>query len=145
MWKLSVQKSVDFAHALSSYPGKCARVHGHTWLFTLTVYVRNLNDLGMGIDYKDLKEILGNGIEGLDHRLIVDSSAPVPNSLGYSVLNAVKVDYNPTSENLAKFVYQKIKPQLSGMVEKFEISVSETPGVLCTYSEDTSNENSSCR
>jgi 6-pyruvoyltetrahydropterin/6-carboxytetrahydropterin synthase len=43
-------------HKLCGYPGDCARTYGHNWIVEVYVKCRLLNETGIGIDFRDIKE-----------------------------------------------------------------------------------------
>ncbi len=108
--------SFDSAHYLPNLPEdhKCKRMHGHT--FNVEIHITgNINqEIGWIMDFSEIKTICDPVIEKLDHR----------------VLNDIKGLNNPTSENLAKWIWEKVKPQLSGLKK---IIVSETCSTGCIY------------
>lgn len=95
MYEIKVRKSFSAAHNLKNYHGKCEHLHGHNWLVEAVFSYKSLDKDGMAMDFKLAKELLEGVIERLDH----------------SYLNELEVlkNINPTSENIAKFIYDTIK------------------------------------
>ena len=58
MYELEVFDTFDAAHRVVGYPGKCDRLHGHTWKVAVHVAGTELDSIGMLVDFKKLKEIL---------------------------------------------------------------------------------------
>ena len=58
MYKLVVKKEFSSAHVLHGHPGDCKRMHGHNWIVEAKVEGKNINKIGMVIDFKDIKNIL---------------------------------------------------------------------------------------
>ncbi len=112
MYKLCVESDFSAAHRLINYPGPCQRVHGHNWKVKATITANNLNELGMVIDLYDLKKILDDCLKQFDHRIINE------------VQPFDKI--NPTSENLAKYIYEFIEKQLPEKINLFQIEIFET-------------------
>lgn len=107
---------IEAAHRLPNVPAghKCARLHGHS--FRIELHVRGELDpqLGWVLDFSDLKRAFAPLHEQLDHRY----------------LNEVEGLENPTSENLARWVWDRLidpLPQLSQVV------VRETCTSGCVY------------
>ncbi len=122
-YEIHVKADFSAAHCLRGYEGNCERVHGHNW--TVEVFVRcpRLNEIGIGIDFRDVKKSLGHVVEKLDHRHLNDLS--------------VFRELNPTSENVARFIYRELGALLnSGAVKVSKVKVSETPGAGVYYWED---------
>jgi 6-pyruvoyltetrahydropterin/6-carboxytetrahydropterin synthase len=61
---------MDFpaAHHLTGYPGDCARPHGHNWGVEVFARSKGLDELGMAIDFRDLKSAVKEIIAGWDHQ-----------------------------------------------------------------------------
>lgn len=99
MYKLKVQGNFSSAHNLRGYKGKCEDLHGHNWIVEIVIKSEQLDRIGMVLDFKYLKKKLSACLEPLDHKYL--------NRLPYFK------KINPTSENIAKYIYQKLKSQIS--------------------------------
>ena len=64
----------DFAsaHTLRDYPGDCSRMHGHNWKVEVEVTATKLDNVGMGIDFKLIKNATKDVAKKLDHRYLND-------------------------------------------------------------------------
>ena len=94
-------KIVDYfaaAHNLINYKGKCEELHGHNWKVEILVKGDKLDKAGMLIDFKILKKFLKEILELLDHKYI--------NQIEYFK------GISPSSENIAKFIFEKMKEKL---------------------------------
>lgn len=107
----------DAAHHLHCYEGKCKNLHGHTYKLVITVS-GYLNDIGMCIDFDDIKTIYKTAIEQkLDHRY----------------LNEVLPPMNTSAENMIVWMWEHLDSELSkmGLKEKGhrleELTLYETP------------------
>lgn len=101
LWSLRVSSDFSSSHQLRNYRGKCENLHGHNFLVEVEVTGTKLDpDTGMLMDFKDLKKALALVLEELDHKHL--------NELDYFL------ELNPSSENLARFVYERLKPLLPG-------------------------------
>ena len=115
MYSLKVQGTFSSAHNLRGYKGKCEDLHGHNWLVEIVIKSEKLDDIGMVLDFKYLKKKLHACLEQMDHKYL--------NKLSYfKEVNPVRSGaprrgtsngVNPTSENIAKYIYKKLKPQIS--------------------------------
>ncbi|MEA3489734.1 MAG: 6-carboxytetrahydropterin synthase QueD [Candidatus Omnitrophota bacterium] len=119
MFTIKVRSTFSSAHNLRGYKGKCEDVHGHNWRVEAAVSSGQLDEIGMVVDFKELKEALNRCISGLDHRNL--------NDLEYFK------NVNPTSENIARFVYEKLVAEFPGVDVK-EVTVWETDTSSATYS-----------
>ena len=111
------QFSIEAAHWLPNVPPghKCARMHGHS--FQIQVHVRGPVDshLGWVMDFADIKAAFAPIEEQIDHRC----------------LNEVEGLENPTSENLARWLWKQLLPALP-MLSKIVVQETCTSG--CVYS-----------
>lgn len=124
MYRLKVQDHFSSAHYLRNYQGACENLHGHNWKVELVVEGEKLNEIHILLDFKDLKKILKEVLAELDHRLI--------NELSYFQ------DKNPSSENIARFIFERVKDKLrvfTGVRVK-EVTVFETEKASATYLEE---------
>lgn len=116
--KAEIIKTFRFeaAHALPNVPveHKCSRLHGHSYRVDIHVEGEVDARLGWVMDYGDLKRLVEPVLGPLDHCDL----GKVP-GLG-----------NSTSENLAKFLWDRIKPALSGLTQ---IVVWESEANRCVY------------
>jgi len=121
-----VSKSFRFeaSHVLPRHPGKCSRLHGHSWYGWVVVEGPVNPDTGFVVDYKDLKELVDLQIvERCDHRHLGQGNARTQReALGcYQVVDSgcpFGVDFYPSSENLV-VAFAKI---LSPLVSEFKNS-----------------------
>ena len=121
MYKLSIESKISAAHRLREYNGPCARVHGHNWKIRVEVTATQLNEVGIAIDFSDLKKITWQVIGPFDHN---DFNEIAP----FDKLN-------PTAENIAKFFYTEIKKLLPGGIKLVSIEIWETEKYLVAYAE----------
>ena len=98
MYSLKVEGSFSSAHNLRGYKGKCEELHGHNWRVEITVKSGQLDKIGMVLDFKYLKKKLNAVLDRLDHKYL--------NKLAYFK------KLNPTSENIAEYIYKKLIIQI---------------------------------
>ncbi|MGQ0657306.1 MAG: 6-carboxytetrahydropterin synthase QueD [Chromatiales bacterium] len=110
---------IEAAHRLPHLPEghKCWRLHGHS--FRVGVYVRGDLDpqLGWVADFADISAAFQPLFDVLDHRY----------------LNEIPGLENPTSENLARWAWGRLKPVLPGLSK---VEVRETCTAGCVYTGD---------
>lgn len=110
---------IEAAHRLPNLPPehKCARLHGHS--FRIEVHVRGALDetLGWVMDFADLRRVFQPVFDQLDHRY----------------LNEIDGLENPTSENMARWVWRQLSADLPGLQK---IVVQETCNAGCVYRGD---------
>lgn len=114
MFEISVKMEFSAAHNLRNYRGKCENLHGHNWQVEAVFAAENLDKIGMVLDFKAARKILGEVMMYFDHCYI--------NKTAYFK----KV--NPTSENIAGFIYERLKQKLKKQKVKVKrVIVWETP------------------
>lgn len=119
MYRLRTKMDFDAAHYLEKYEGKCARMHGHLWVIEAFVLGKELDETGFVVDFGVIKSALKVIIDKLDHTLLNDTE-----EIG-----------NPTSENLARYIYYLLRPTLPKVVQLEKIRVHESPRSWCEYFE----------
>jgi len=122
MYEVMVEGSFSAAHNLRGYGKKCEKLHGHNWKVIVGIRGAKLDSCGMLIDFRDVKDYLEKTIEKLDHKYLNE-------------ISPFKVT-NPTSENIARFIYNDLKFHLKGShyrVSKVTVWESDTASV--TYSQ----------
>jgi len=123
MFELMVDTTFAAAHQLRGYKGKCEQMHGHNWKVQVHVVAEKLNDIDIAIDFHDLKELLDEVITPLDH----------------SFLNDIFpfTEKNPSSENIAKWIYDTLNKKLSDEhVQVSAVTVWESETTAATYYEN---------
>ena len=114
--KMELRKTFQFeaAHLLPHLPKshKCRRLHGHS--FKVEVAVSGLCDpkLGWVMDYAEMEAAF----------------QPIWRELDHNYLNEIPGLENPTSENLALWIWQRLKPRLPLLTE---LAVAETCNARC--------------
>ena len=116
MEKIIVHAKFHTGHRQLGYPGKCKYVHGHTWRGTVTISAEEFprDDLDMSLDFGDIK----------------DAFAPVLVRLDHYFLNEIEGLENPTSENIARWIWNRLKPVLPGLAL---VVLHETCTARCEY------------
>jgi 6-pyruvoyltetrahydropterin/6-carboxytetrahydropterin synthase len=123
MFEVSIREDFSAAHRLRDYPGKCEKVHGHNWIVEAFVQCEQLDEIGVTIDFREIKDALGAILAELDHR----------------DLNEIEPfdKENPSSENIARYVYGKLSEVLNTpKVRVAKVSVYETPEACASYWEE---------
>ncbi|MBP7836240.1 MAG: 6-carboxytetrahydropterin synthase QueD [Candidatus Omnitrophica bacterium] len=116
MYKIKIEGDFSSAHNLRGYKGKCEELHGHNWRVEVAVAGSKLDKIGMVMDFKCLKEKLHAILERLDHKYL--------NNIAYFK----KV--NPTSENIAKYIYDNLKNRIPSL---YSVTVWESDKASATY------------
>ena len=123
MYDLTVKLEFSAAHRLLGYQGKCEELHGHNWKVEVTVRSRELDKIGMVVDFKILKNKLDSVLKKMDHKYL--------NNISYFKKT------NPTSENIASFIYANLKSSFrSSHYKLYKVTVRETDNNYATYWEE---------
>jgi 6-pyruvoyltetrahydropterin/6-carboxytetrahydropterin synthase len=119
---ITKQYRTETGHRLDNYDGKCAHIHGHSYLFEVTATGGSLDERGMVADFKDLKAAMVEVLEPWDHAFIIRRTDPLVALAGgenalRELLRATNGesprvylwDFNPTAENMARFAAMGIQ------------------------------------
>ena len=125
MYTLKIEGAFEAAHHVEGYPGKCARLHGHNWVVEAVVKGKDLDELGMLIDFKVMKKELADVLERFDHRYLNE-------------LEPFSGGVNPTAENLARIIFEELagREVFKRDSELHAITVFESPKSSVTYTKD---------
>ncbi|MHC1697822.1 MAG: 6-carboxytetrahydropterin synthase QueD [Geobacteraceae bacterium] len=122
MYELKITSNFSSAHNLMHYQGDCENLHGHNWKVDVSVTAQNLNKAGLGIDFKTLKAETKTLLKTLDHKYLNE-------------LDPFK-DVSPSSENIARYIYQELSRMLNNDNIKVEsITVWESDIACAKYYE----------
>jgi len=121
MFKARVADSFSAAHRLSGYQGDCERLHGHNYRVEVSVQSNVLDEMGIVIDFRELKTILKKILEEMDHQY----------------LNEIDIfkDKSPSAENIARHIHTCLKAALNDPVVVSEVVVWENDACCVTYTE----------
>jgi 6-pyruvoyltetrahydropterin/6-carboxytetrahydropterin synthase len=121
MYIASIQTTFSAAHCIKGYKGDCAKPHGHNYRVEIHVASPVVNDTGMSVDFRKLREIASEVVGELDHTML--------NELPFFSKN------NPTAENIARYVYEKVKSLLPEHLTLSCIRIWETDESMVEYHE----------
>ncbi|MBO4491548.1 MAG: 6-carboxytetrahydropterin synthase QueD [Lentisphaeria bacterium] len=123
MFELDITRDFSAAHSLRGYNGDCSALHGHNWTVQVFVVSRELDKVGIAMDFKLLKKELNEVLAEFDHKYLND----LPAFAGR----------NPTSENIAMYIYQRLKPVVTSVpgASLSRVRVCESPTSGASYSE----------
>ena len=122
-YTLKVLTDFASAHTLRDYPGACARMHGHNWKVEVEVTARELDAMGMGVDFRVIKQAARDIAERLDHRYLNDLEP--------------FTRVNPTAENIAAYFHQELSAKLNNdCIRVHAVTLWETERAGVRYVED---------
>ena len=122
-YTLKVLTEYAAAHSLRDYPGDCRRLHGHNWKVEVEVEATALNEIGIAIDFKAIKQAANEIGDRLDHQY----------------LNDIKPfdQLNPTAENQAAYFYTELSQMLNNDTLRVSaVTLWETDRASVRYTED---------
>jgi 6-pyruvoyltetrahydropterin/6-carboxytetrahydropterin synthase len=125
MFEVTVEDTFAAGHYLRDYKGKCEKPHGHNYKVRVTLAGKELDRAGLLVDFKELREVMKQVIDRLDHQMMNDLEP--------------FTELNPSAENLAKYFYDQATSRLQqvtdGRVRVKNVTVFETDTTTATYSE----------
>ncbi|MDU9048308.1 MAG: 6-carboxytetrahydropterin synthase QueD [Candidatus Electrothrix sp. Rat3] len=119
MYDIFIKTHFSGGHHLRNYPGNCEKPHGHNWKVKVSVRVSELDALGMGVDFKVLKEKVNIIVDELDHCDLNEHPA--------------FQDRNPSSEHIAAFLFEQLAQALNterSTLYSVEVRETDTSGVI---------------
>lgn len=122
LYLVSIEDHFSSAHQLREYKGKCENLHGHNWKVKATISGKKLDNLGMLLDFTELKKYLKEVLEYLDHKFIND------------IKPFDKI--NPSAENIAYFIFEKLSSSINTKhpnISIYQIDVWESPKSCASY------------
>ena len=133
-------------HRVAGHENKCSQLHGHNYRIHFTCTANELDALGRVIDFSAIKEKLCDWLEhNWDHKMLFWSADSFARTMFHLTRSqdfndiitdsVVTVPFNPTAENMAKYLVEKVGPdQLAGTgVELVKVVVEETRKCSATY------------
>jgi len=120
MFDIFIDTHFSGGHHLRNYPGNCERPHGHNWKVRVCVRASELDKLGMGVDFRTVKNAVATVIDDLDHRDLNEHPSFQKR--------------NPSSENIAVHIFDSLKKVLiSDRYRLHSVTVKETESSGVTY------------
>jgi 6-pyruvoyltetrahydropterin/6-carboxytetrahydropterin synthase len=117
MFEVMVEAQFAAGHYLRNYRGKCENPHGHNYKVQVTLQGQELDEAGLLLDFKLLKQVMRPVVDRLDHQMMNDLEP--------------FIEQNPSAENLARYFYR----MTGGRVRVKECLVYETDFTTAKYYE----------
>ena len=120
MYEVSIRAHFSAAHHLEGYRGGCEAQHGHNWEVEVFVCGSELDEIGLLVDFRELKIAVMSELDQMDHK----------------DLNTLEIfkDFNPTSERIAEYLFKVLSGSLNNEIRRVScVSVQETPGAKAYY------------
>jgi 6-pyruvoyltetrahydropterin/6-carboxytetrahydropterin synthase len=122
VYELSVTSRFAAAHQLRNYKGRCENLHGHNWKIEASVAVTELDEIGLGLDFTELKAALHEVLDELDHKMLNE-------------LSMFQHD-NPSSENISRWIFERLSERLNDdRVKVARVTTWESDEARATYTQ----------
>jgi len=121
MFEVTIEETFAAGHALRNYKGKCENVHGHNYRCQVSLAGERLDEIGLLVDFVELKKAVHSVIDRMDHQWLNDF--PPFDQL------------NPSAENMARFIYDQVEAGLAPRagVRIQSVKLWETDTCCATY------------
>ncbi|MDT5061177.1 MAG: 6-pyruvoyltetrahydropterin/6-carboxytetrahydropterin synthase [Acidobacteriota bacterium] len=124
MFEVMIERNFSSAHQLRGYQGKCENLHGHNYKIEIYARGRELDNIGLLVDFGELKIAADEVVQYLDHRNINE-------------LPPFDVELNPSAENLARYILERVASRVGDeRVQVYKVRCFETPTSIATYQVD---------
>ena len=123
-FEVMIERNFSSAHQLRGYKGKCENLHGHNYRIEIYARGRELDNIGLLVDFGELKEAADEVVGYLDHRNINE-------------LPPFDEELNPSAENLARYILERVASRVGDeRVSVYKVRCFETPTSVATYQVD---------
>jgi 6-pyruvoyltetrahydropterin/6-carboxytetrahydropterin synthase len=123
-FEVMIERNFSSAHQLRGYKGKCENLHGHNYKIEIYARGEELDNIGLLVDFGELKEAADEVVQYLDHRNINE-------------LEPFDEEVNPSAENLARYILERVSAQVGDdRVQVYKVRCFETPTSVATYQVD---------
>ena len=123
-FEVMIERNFSSAHQLRGYKGKCENLHGHNYKIEIYARGSELDNIGLLVDFGELKEAADEVVVYLDHRNINE-------------LPPFDEELNPSAENLARYILERVASRVGDeRVSVYKVRCFETPTSVATYQVD---------
>ena len=120
-FEVMIERNFSSAHQLRGYKGKCENLHGHNYRVEIYARGSELDNIGLLVDFGDLKAAADDIVQYLDHRNINE-------------LPPFDAELNPSAENLARYILERVASRVGDeRVSVYKVRCFETPTSVATY------------
>lgn len=130
--RLTSEFVFDAAHRILGHRGKCRYLHGHSYRLEVTVTATRLDQLGMIMDFDDLRALVQKAVlDRWDHCTLLWSEDPLVSAIERVQAEApdkvVRLTGNPTAETLTREAWEAIRQSLPQGIHLERVVIRETP------------------
>lgn len=123
-FEVMIERNFSSAHQLRGYKGKCENLHGHNYKIEIYARGSELDNIGLLVDFGELKDAADEVVAYLDHRNINE-------------LPPFDEELNPSAENLARYILERVASRVGDeRVQIYKVRCFETPTSVATYQVD---------
>ena len=120
-FEVMIERNFSSAHQLRGYKGKCENLHGHNYKIEIYARGSELDNIGLLVDFGELKDAADEVVAYLDHRNINE-------------LPPFDEELNPSAENLARYILERVARRVGDeRVQVYKVRCFETPTSVATY------------
>ncbi len=120
MYELKIITKFAAAHQIRGIEGGCENLHGHNWKVEVYISGDKLDENGLLIDFRDIKEKTEILMEELDHKFLNELDP--------------FITLNPSSENISRYIFESLSQEFnSGDIKVSRITVWESDSACSTY------------
>lgn len=117
MYELIVRRHFDASHVVEGHPGKCKNLHGHRWVAEVVVAAEALNEIGIAVDFGDVKRALDAVLP--DHQHIND---------------VIPQRFKPTAEGISAWLTAELRERIRGLGGVLRrVTIWESPDAAATF------------
>jgi 6-pyruvoyltetrahydropterin/6-carboxytetrahydropterin synthase len=123
IYEVKIISDFSAAHNLRNFRGKCENLHGHNWKVEVVLRGRELDDSGVLVDFREVKEATREVLKEVDHRYL--------NDLPFFR------DHNPSSENIARYLFEYLAQRLNSANRWiYRVSAWESADACATFMDE---------
>lgn len=131
MFRVTREFDFCYGHRLLNYDGKCRHLHGHNGRAVVTLESGDLDSRGMVVDFAQMKRRMQAWIDDtIDHKMLLHQNDPMIPHLQALGEQFVALDWNPTAENIARWIFHQAAALGLPVVE---VTLWETAHCCATY------------
>jgi 6-pyruvoyltetrahydropterin/6-carboxytetrahydropterin synthase len=128
MTRATRKYEIDAGHRLMGHESKCRHVHGHRYVFEVTLSAEALDAVGRVLDFGEMKRLLGDWLDReWDHGFIAQEGDPLVDWLAANDMKHRVLPFPPSAENLAAHFLAAARGLVPAGVTVEAVVVRETP------------------
>jgi len=127
---ITIMKQIGFCagHRLMNHGGKCENLHGHNYIAQIYVSGQEMDSIGRVVDFSVIKKLFKTWIDDhWDHAMLLwEEDTTSIAALSSIQPNRIHVlPYNPTAENMARYLLEVVAPKLLAEIPQYNVQVSK--------------------